>query len=457
LQVLRFPRAFFRAMTRTRRLSVLAPAVLLTAVTVESAAAQSTPTHNDLVYAVVGGKALELDLYLPTTGKAPYPLLVFIHGGGWSGGTKDSPPGLALPLLQQGFAVASIDYRLTSEAGQYGSESVAFPAQIHDVKASLRWLRAHAWQYNLDPGRFSTWGTSAGAHLSALAALTGGVSELEGAVGGNLGWSSALQCWADYFGPSDVLFMNEDVTNPPGSNLDHDAPASPESKLVGWSGAGQGIVDIKAHLNDPTAPYPALVQLAQDASPISWVDAADPAGFLAHGANDTTVPTKQSIKLHEALQASGVEASLTVVAGAGHGALGAATELATRSFLIAHLMPQESVYLPALSTFQPKPVLGGTLTLNVAGLPGSTLWQVFRGSAASTPFQLPGIGAVLLDLGQPFAKFAQGGFPGPVPVTQSSLTLPNDPALHGTTHALQAVVLAAPLARLTNLLTVFVQ
>ncbi|MBM3975668.1 MAG: alpha/beta hydrolase [Planctomycetes bacterium] len=421
------------------------------------AGAQTTPTHDNLVYAVVGGKALELDLYLPAGGSAPYPLLVFIHGGTWSAGTKDGSAGVALPLLQQGFAVASVGYRLTSQAGQYGSEPVVFPAQIHDVKGALRWLRANGWRYNLDPQRFATWGPSAGGHLAALAALSSGQHALEGAVGGNLGWSSALQAWVDYFGPSDILFMNEDVTFPPGSGIDHDAPQSPESRLIGWDDPGQGIGDIKAHLTDPTAPYPALVALTLAASPVNWVSPAAPAGFIAHGANDVAVPTQQSVKLHAALVALGVDASLTTVPGVGHGALGVATDNAARAFLVARFLPIESVYLPALSTLQPAPAIGSSLTLELAAAPGSGLWQVYGGSPASAPIALPELGSVLLDLSSPVLKLAQGGFPGGTSSAQPLLQVPADPTLQGSTHVLQGVAVTGPLARLTNALTIFVQ
>jgi hypothetical protein len=247
------------------------------------------------------------------------------------------------------------------------------------------------------------------------------------------------------------------VTTPPGSGIDHDAPDSPESRLVGWDDPGQGCGDIKAHLDDPNAPYPALVATGVSASTISWGSPGDAPGFIAHGELDTTVPHQQSVKLHAHLQATGVVSSLTLVPNAGHGSLGAATNSAAQAFLVAELMPQEAVYLPALSTFQPKPALGATITLNVVGQPGATLWQVFRGAPAASPFALPGVGAVLLDLGQPIVKLAQGGFPLGNPIAQPGLPIPVDPALHGTTHVLQAVVLAGALARVTNGLTVFVQ
>src|SRR5678815_2971162 len=149
-------------------------------------------TYPNLTYATVGGTPLLLDLYLPATGSGPFPVVVWIHGGGWSGGGR-FPAGFSGPLTAAGFAVASVEYRLTSQAGQYGAEPVIFPAQIHDVKGAVRWLRAHAATYNLDPTRFGCWGTSAGGHLSALLATSSGVAALEGTVGGNAGFSSAGQ------------------------------------------------------------------------------------------------------------------------------------------------------------------------------------------------------------------------------------------------------------------------
>jgi acetyl esterase/lipase len=124
----------------------------------------------DLEYARAGDKALLLDLYLPQTGPGlptghgPWPTIVWIHGGAWRMGSKDNPH--AARQAQRGYAVASIGYRLSQEA--------TFPAQIHDCKAAVRWLRAHAKQYNLDPARFAAWGASAGGHLAALLGTSGG-------------------------------------------------------------------------------------------------------------------------------------------------------------------------------------------------------------------------------------------------------------------------------------------
>jgi dienelactone hydrolase len=224
----------------------------------------------------------------------------------------------------------------------YGAYPVTFPAQIQDVKGAVRWLRAHADLYHLDPTRFASFGPSAGGHLSELLALSGGASELEGDVGGNLAFSSEVQAAAAYFGASDILCMSSDLSSPPAPGYDPDDPTSPESALLGWDGPGQGLCDIKAHLTDPTAPYPALALLVQQCSPLAWVDANDPPLFIAHGTNDTTVPTNQSTRLSAALYSAGVVHELRNVPGAGHGfgtgPVMDAIDLAAANFLRAKLV-----------------------------------------------------------------------------------------------------------------------
>lgn len=295
-----------------------------------------TPTHEGLVYAFVGGTPLRLDLYIPPGTQPPYATVFWIHGGGWSGGSR-FPAGNAQSLLNAGFAVASVDYRLTSQAGQFGGAPVTFPAQIHDVKAAVRWLRANASLYRLDRSRFGCWGSSAGGHLSALLGMTGEPTPIEGTVGGNTIFTSRVAACADYFGPTDILMINLDVTTPPGSTINHDAPGSPESRLVGWDDPGQGIGDIRANLSNPNAPYPQLVALCNMTNPITFVDADDPASFIAHGTIDTSVPLQQSTRLHEALTLAGVPHDYLEVEGAGHGFLGAATNAAAVQFLVDHV------------------------------------------------------------------------------------------------------------------------
>lgn len=317
------------------RTSILATCVSVVALAAHGSS-QVVPTHAGLAYATLGSQHLKLDLYLPAGGSSPSPVFLYIHGGGWSGGSRFPIPGPAELALQQGFAVAALDYRLTSQAALFAPFPVTCPAQIHDVKGAVRWLRANATTYGLDPTRFASFGTSAGGHLSALLATSGGVAALEVDVGGNLAFSSAVQAAADFFGPTDLLHMDDDVTTPPGSMIVHEDPSSPESTLVGWDQPGQGIGDIKAHLTDRTAPYPTLVQLVTDANPITWVDAGGPPMFIGHGTHDVSVAVNQSSKLSCALFAHGVDHDYRAVPGAGHG-LGGPIDAVVVAFATAAL------------------------------------------------------------------------------------------------------------------------
>ena len=173
-------------------------AVLLTAVMIAMAfgayaSSASAPPPLDvemktLTYASRGGQDLVLDLYLPQKARGRLPVIVFLHGGGWSGGTRTTGPDFKRFFAQDGFAVASIEYRLTP--------SITFPSNVEDVKTAIRWLRANHDTYGLDPGRIGIWGTSAGGHLAAIAGLAPrGTFEGED----NLTQSSAVQCVLDAY------------------------------------------------------------------------------------------------------------------------------------------------------------------------------------------------------------------------------------------------------------------
>jgi acetyl esterase/lipase len=308
-------------------------ATLVSLLTV-SASAQLTPTFNDVQYGVgtldAGGTVpLTLDIYRPTNPPAqPTPVVVWIHGGGWSGG-NNFPPQFVTQMLNSGLTVASINYRLSGQA--------IFPAQIQDTKGAIRFLKANAATYGIDRRRIGAWGSSAGGHLTALLATSGGVAAADGNIGGNLGFSGRILAGVDYFGPTDLLNMNLDVTTPPGSTLDHDAPGSPESRLIGFDDPGQGIGVLRANQTNPNAPFPQLMELINLANPLTHVDPTDPVMFIAHGTNDTSVPIRQSTKLHDALTSAGVPHVYREVAGAGHGPLGASTEADSRAFLLAEL------------------------------------------------------------------------------------------------------------------------
>lgn len=244
----------------------------------------------DIEYARSGNESLKLDLYLPE-GEGPFPLVIWVHGGGWRSGDKAlSPASAQVRQTTRGYAVASINYRLSQQA--------KFPAQIEDCKAAVRWLRAHAAQYNLDPARIAAWGSSAGGHLAALMGTSGDVSELEGE--DNPAYSSRVQAVVDWFGPTDLLRISIDSLPFPCNLIDHDSPFSPESQLIGCA--------IQTCRNR-----------TELANPIKYVTAEDPPFLIMHGTDDCLVGPPQSQRLYDALAAAGVPVSLRFIEGAGHG------------------------------------------------------------------------------------------------------------------------------------------
>jgi acetyl esterase/lipase len=240
----------------------------------------------DVEYARVDGKPLRLDLYLPTDAPKPMPVIVFIHGGAWRTGSKERCP--AIPMSGRGYAVLSIDYRLTDVA--------TFPAQIYDCKGAIRWVRAHAKEYGLDPEKIGVWGNSAGGHLVALLGTSGGVKELEGDVGDNLGFPSRVQAVADFCGPSSLRI--EDLKG--HKNTEEGKTPEAVSKLLG------GTIQEKA-------------ELARLASPAIHVTPDDPPFLIVHGEKDSTVPVQQARILAAALEKAGVETVLHIDPEAGHG------------------------------------------------------------------------------------------------------------------------------------------
>ncbi|MGA2796413.1 MAG: alpha/beta hydrolase fold domain-containing protein [Thermoguttaceae bacterium] len=240
----------------------------------------------DLEYARAGEISLLLDLYLPEKSQGPLPLIIWIHGGAWLGGDKADCP--ARRMLQRGYAVASINYRLSNQA--------VFPAQIEDCKAAVRWLRAHAGQYGLDPEHFGAWGSSAGGHLVALLGATGHVKEFD--KGENLDLSSSVQAVCDYYGPTDLLQIQAHML--PGAPMKHDTPSSPESRLIG-------------------GPIQENKDKAARANPIAYVTPAAAPFLIVHGDQDPLVPYNQSELLFEALKKAGVSVRLHIIEGAGHG------------------------------------------------------------------------------------------------------------------------------------------
>jgi acetyl esterase/lipase len=268
----------------------------------------------DLVYVENGHERQKLDLYLPAATNGNVPLIIWIHGGAWKAGSKDRCP--AVRFVSDGYAVASVNYRLSQHA--------IFPAQIQDCKAAVRWLRAHAQEYGLDRDRFGAWGSSAGGHLVAMLGVTGDTREFD--VGPNLDCSSRVQAVVDYFGPTDLTRMA--AQSGPNSRMSHDAPDSPESQLIGGA-------------------VPDHLEKARAASPITYVSKNDPPFLLVHGDEDPLVPWQQSQILDEALRKAGVESTLCIVKGAGHGnGFGQPEDQRVTAFLRKHLKAARAVASP---------------------------------------------------------------------------------------------------------------
>ena len=254
----------------------------------------------DLEYGRAGAKILHLDLYLPEKSEKPLPLLIWIHGGAWRAGAKEGDVVPMLPLTAGGYAMASVEYRLSQEA--------VFPAQIFDCKAAVRWLRANAAKYNLDPARFAAMGASAGGHLAALVGASGGVTALEGDVN-DLKQSSRVQAVVDWYGPADLLQIGI-----PPSDIKHNDPGSPESQLIGGA--------LLEHRDK-----------AAQASPVTYVSKEAPPFLIMHGDADRSVPFNQSELLLAALQKAGVDSTLIPEKGIGHGFSGAQYLPPVREFL----------------------------------------------------------------------------------------------------------------------------
>jgi acetyl esterase/lipase len=237
----------------------------------------------DIRYAeVLGFRPLELDLYLPL-GAGPWPVVVYVHGGGWQRGTRrDPPPFLDGDFYDQvalaGFAVAAVDYRLSGEA--------RFPAPLEDVRAAVDFVRRDGLAYGLDAGRVFLWGDSAGGHLALLAALAG-PAVADGGVRAAVAW----------FPVTDLAGMPSDLLAAGG--VPDLGPDSREARLLG-------------------APASSVPDLAWEASPVGHAHAGAPPILLLHGTVDDLVPAAQSIRLAEALRRAGSRVELDLVPGATH-------------------------------------------------------------------------------------------------------------------------------------------
>ena len=252
------------------------------------------------------GRDLKLDLYLPSAND-PAPLLVWIHGGAWMHGDKSDPP--VLPMVDEGWALASIQYHFSHEA--------LFPAQIHQCKAAIRWLRSQADRFGFNAERIGVLGASAGGHLAALLGASNGQAALEGGLGEYLDQSSSVQAVVDLFGPTDFVRL---LDHP--SAIDHAAADSPEGLLLGGA----------------VAEYPDRVAMA---NPITWISDNTCPFLILHGKADTIIPWQQSRLLADALVTNGSHVEFRLLGQVGHGGPefhASAQAEAVRAFCRRHLL-----------------------------------------------------------------------------------------------------------------------
>jgi len=263
----------------------------------------------DITYSRLNGfRPLKLDIYRSPAASAPRPLVLWLHGGGWAvgdqrGGGILAPayrdwPAVLAGLAARGYVVAAATYRFTGEARS--------PAQIEDVKAAVRWLRAHAANYGIDPQRIVVWGASAGGQLAALLGTSCGAPELEGPKARGAEASSCVQGVVDFYGPTDLSKVQA-------------------QKIPGPPSAFGDIVDMAGeYLGCELQSCPA--ETVRLANPVAFVDASDPPFLIVHGSADTTVPPGQSVMLYDALRKAGVKAELMMVPGVAHVFQGATDE-----------------------------------------------------------------------------------------------------------------------------------
>jgi acetyl esterase/lipase len=279
---------------------------LAIAATVPARADEPAPveTKNDVVYRTIDGRELKLDLALPARGDGPFPAVLVIHGGAWRGGDKASNRPILVEMARRGYVAASPQYRFCPKD--------LFPAQVHDVKAAVRWLKSHATEYRLDPARVGATGFSAGGHLALMLGVTDPDDDLEGDVPADAP-DSRIRAVVNYFGPTDLLA--------------EDIPAVSKPLLRDFIGGSAQ--------EKPEA--------AKLASPVTFATADDPPILTFQGTKDPLVPHTQAFRLADAMTAAKTPGRLEILVGAGHGWGGddlKRTLEETMTFFDQHLKPR---------------------------------------------------------------------------------------------------------------------
>lgn len=317
------------------------------------------PRYEDVEYAHVSldnGEpyTLKLDIYQDLNQKDPGPCIVYFYGGGWMWGEYKQRDNKAvycrelIRLVEQGYTIVSPAYRLASQA--------VFPACIHDCKAVIRFLKANSETYHLDPERFGVLGNSAGGHLAAMVAMSSDCHEMEGEVGGNLEFSSAVKAAAVFYAPGDLCetirssaarldgpprdLKGTEVDNVTGSAVDI------ETQILGYLGSGRSLWSLNQLLESGDVSHPdwKYIELAQRCSPVRYASSGCPPMIILHGGQDALVPIRQSELLYQALVKAGAEALYLSYSYGGHGpSLGPEADQLAYNFLTSRLSERREI------------------------------------------------------------------------------------------------------------------
>jgi len=253
----------------------------------------------DVEYANDNGRSLKLDIYLPEQPLTSIPVVLWVHGGGWQNGDKQSAPHEV--LCARGFAVVGVEYRLSGEA--------IWPTALHDLKAAIRWVRANAWKYFLDPNRIGAWGASAGGHLVAMLGVTGDMPDMDGNYGPT-GYSTALQAVCNWCGPTDLSRVKE-----------------PHWRVIRQQTIEEVIEKFMG------GPWDQIAEQMRNASPVTYIHPFCPPIQTVHGLDDDVVHPMNARVFHEALVRAGVQSQLLLLEHTGHSVSSDETrELACRFF-----------------------------------------------------------------------------------------------------------------------------
>ena len=286
-------------MHAARRIVLLGVLPALLCAGAATAVAAEIVVEEKITFRIVDGQELQLDLARPD-GEGPYPAIVFIHGGGWRGGNRAAYRREIEEAARRGYVAVTVSYRLTQPDDQRKAR-YPFPAQVHDVKCAIRWLRANAAEYRVDPDRIGVTGGSAGGHLSLMLGVTDESAGLEGD-GCHSDQSSRVQAVVNVFGPTDMLHLHK---------------------------TSEGAAPIVASF---LGGEPDQVEDAyRDASPITYVDGDDPPILTIHGTADTLVPPDQAERFDAAMKKAGAKHKLLLLEEQGHGFRGEAVAEAQRA------------------------------------------------------------------------------------------------------------------------------